>query len=167
MTRPATVHDAEAIARIHVRTWQVAYEGIVPADYLAGLSEQQRTEWWRPQLERNRGNVLVALTDDAVTGWVSFGPGRDDDAMGRAEIFAIYVSPALWGGGIGRRLMEAAEAALAGTRGLTLWVLEQNRRARRFYAAAGFIPDGRRQEITLGGAGLREIRFAKTFRGAA
>ena len=63
--------------------------------------------------------------------------------------------------------MEAAEAALAGTRGLTLWVLEQNRRARRFYTAAGFIPDGRRQEITLGGAGLREIRFAKNFRGAA
>ena len=35
---PATPADADAIARISVRGWQVAYQGLMAADHLAGLS---------------------------------------------------------------------------------------------------------------------------------
>lgn len=105
-------------------------------------------------------------TDGAAIGWVSFGPGRDADAGGRGEIYALYVSPAYWGAGVGRRLMREAEAALSGFPAITLWLLEQNRRALRFYAAAGFESDGSGQQITLGGVGLREIRLAKNLPGA-
>ena len=30
----ATIEDAETLATIHVRTWQTAHEGIVPAQFL-------------------------------------------------------------------------------------------------------------------------------------
>ena len=47
MVRVATIEDAEAIAAIHLRTWQVAYEGIVPAEFLASLSIRERANMWR------------------------------------------------------------------------------------------------------------------------
>ena len=40
--RIAEVTDAPAIAEVHVLSWQEAYAGIVPADYLAALDPQER-----------------------------------------------------------------------------------------------------------------------------
>jgi len=36
--RPAAIGDAEAIAAIHVRSWQVGYRGVVAESVLAALS---------------------------------------------------------------------------------------------------------------------------------
>ena len=35
--RPAVPDDAMAVARVHVRAWQVAYRGSMPAQYLAEI----------------------------------------------------------------------------------------------------------------------------------
>ena len=49
----------------------------------------------------------------------------------------------------------------AGYASITLWVLEANARARRFYARAGFTPDGARHLLDdLGG--VAEIRYRRT-----
>ena len=40
--RPAAEGDAAGIARVHVRSWQEAYAGIVPEAYLASLDVDQR-----------------------------------------------------------------------------------------------------------------------------
>jgi hypothetical protein len=42
---------------------------------------------------------------------------------------------------------------------LVLWVLEGNARARRFYEAMGWLPDGGRQLLEMVGAKLYEIRY--------
>jgi hypothetical protein len=45
-------------------------------------------------------------------------------------------------------------------RPVTLWVLEANDRARRFYEIAGFLPDGSRKPADLpGGVRLPELRY--------
>jgi hypothetical protein len=36
------VADAPAIGEVHVRSWQAAYEGLIPADFLARLSAEMR-----------------------------------------------------------------------------------------------------------------------------
>jgi GNAT superfamily N-acetyltransferase len=56
---------------------------------------------------------------------------------------AMYVRPAAWGTGLADRLHAAAVEELA-RRGdsARLWVLEGNRRARRFYERHGWVPDG-------------------------
>jgi hypothetical protein len=41
MLRLAKIEDAEKLAAIHVCAWQVAYKGIVPAQFLASLSIQE------------------------------------------------------------------------------------------------------------------------------
>ena len=45
--RTGTGDDAEAVALAHVRAWQVGYEGVVPADFLAAIDLEARTKEWR------------------------------------------------------------------------------------------------------------------------
>ena len=42
--RPAVVSDAEAIATVHIRSWQLAYTHLLSAEFLASLSIKQRAE---------------------------------------------------------------------------------------------------------------------------
>ena len=160
--RDAEPQDAAAIAACHVRTWQAAYAGLLPADFLAELDPAPRERIWREEIDRG-GDVLVAERDGRVIGFASVGPSRDEPDAG--ELYAIYVEPDAWSTGAGRALMDAALARLAaaGFDEATLWVLEANLRARRFYECAGWSIDGGRQDLTLGGAAVAEIRYR--FRG--
>ena len=65
-----------------------------------------------------------------------------------AEVIALFVVPEEWGQGIGTTLHDAALIPLAesGRESAQLWVLEENRVARRFYERLGWRPDGRRRK---------------------
>ena len=162
MIRKATLEDAVAIARIQVGTWRVAYAGIVPGDYLASLSEEKRVKSWEERLTDGRSIILVAEKDGEVIGWASGGASRDEDAGSDTEVYAIYVSPEHWDGGVGCELMTRMEESLPESGSTTLWVLQENRRAIRFYERMGYGPDGAQKEIQLGGTGLCEVRFRKS-----
>jgi ribosomal protein S18 acetylase RimI-like enzyme len=156
--RDATPADAAAIAVCHVRTWQAAYAGVLPAAFLADLDPAPRERAWREWIEGG-GDILVAERAGRLVGFASVGPARDEPGSG--ELYAIYVEPEAWSSGAGRALMDAAVARLAerGYDEALLWVLEENPRARRFYERAGWSSDGGRQELTLGGANVTEVRY--------
>ena len=164
MLRLATIEDAETIATIHVRTWQAAYEGIMPAQYLASLSVEERANLCRKVISEQHGAVLLAVAPHREVGFISFGPSRDKDAKEKAEIYAIYVLPEFWHEGIGGELLEEAERRIKDGRfiALTLWVFEKNVRARRFYEARGFRLDAAHKEETIGGLLLTELRYEKS-----
>jgi hypothetical protein len=82
MVRLATIEDADTIAAIHVRTWQTAYEGIVPAQFLAALSIQERANMWRIVISEDYGIVLLAASPHGEVGFISFGPSRDEGRKG-------------------------------------------------------------------------------------
>lgn len=167
----ATVEDARRIAEIHVATWQAAYVGIVPADFLAGLSVDQREVYWRQEIPLGKQQVALAKLGDAVLGWVSYGPSRDVDALpAAAEIWAIYVAPEHWSTGVGRQLWVHARAQLVqqGFESVSLWVLANNRRAIGFYDKAGFVPDiASTKQFTLGSATLTEVRYIAPLKNTA
>ena len=77
-----------------------------------------------------------------------------------AELYALCARPAWWSTGTGRALMDRvlARSARAGYSSITLWVLRDNRRARRFYERAGFAPDGATNVLTRLGDVL-EVRY--------
>ena len=50
--RPATLDDSERIADIHVKTWQAAYAGVMPQDFLDRLDRGARTAMWRRAIGR-------------------------------------------------------------------------------------------------------------------
>jgi RimJ/RimL family protein N-acetyltransferase len=160
--RPATLADAEAVARVHVQTWQGAYRHVFPTGRLAAISLERRAESWRSTL-REGPATFVAEADGEVVGFASAGPCGDADGEGRGELYALYVEPAHWGAGVGRELAAAADDALRalGFGEATLWVLEDNPRARRFYEAAGWRVDGTMRTGTHLGVETTEVRYRK------
>ena len=144
--RTATVDDAAALASVFVAAWRARYPAVVPADVLDALDEGEIAGWLRNLVAAAGQTSVVALNrDGAVIGFVRYG---DDPEVARAgHVYALYVHPDHDGRGHGRELLASAQADLL-NRGLeivTLWVFEANERARQFYAAAGFAPDGARR----------------------
>lgn len=77
---------------------------------------------------------------------------------------ALYLAPESVGQGIGRALFAHAVEDLR-QRGYTeaiLWVLRNNQRARTFYEAAGWTPDGVSKTEERPGALLDEVRYHKS-----
>lgn len=161
--RAAEVADADAIGLIHVLGWRVAYAGLMPEEFLRGLSVRERQDRWRERV-RDDSRVLVAVERGAVVGFASFGASRDHDGPDVGELYAIYLHPECWGLGVGRRLHSRAVDALrdAGFLRATLWVLEANDRAQRFYRAAGWVADGARKTDSFGGSPpMVEVRYSR------
>jgi hypothetical protein len=75
--RKAEVADAMAIAVVHVRSWQAAYEGLVPQDYLDGLDPVRCRALWDRVLAEDawpRAGVLVVEDDKRVAGFAHLRP---------------------------------------------------------------------------------------------
>jgi ribosomal protein S18 acetylase RimI-like enzyme len=145
--REAEPKDARGIAEIHVRSWRAAYRGQLTDDFLDGLNVEDRLEMHRLALESPPAEyrMWVAEEDGRVIGFAVTGKSEDADADERvAEVFAIYLDPDRVGTGLGRRLFSHAVDDLRdrGYRSATLWVLETNEPARRFYELAGWAHDG-------------------------
>jgi ribosomal protein S18 acetylase RimI-like enzyme len=146
-----------------VDAWRAAYVGILSDEFLAALSVDQRETMWQEAVSRGSPVVLVAKIAEGVAGWVAFGSSRDDGAPSdRGEIWAIYVAPAAWSLGVGRRLLLEAMQAMTrhGHREASLWVMRDNDRAVRFYSRAGMTEDLTSEKyFELGGHQVKEVRF--------
>jgi ribosomal protein S18 acetylase RimI-like enzyme len=149
---------------VHVRTWQAAYEHAFGSERLATIDVRRREERWRQRLAapEPRHVVLVAEKGGSVVGFASCGESRD--TAGEGELYAIYVLPEAWGSGAGPALMAAALAALRaeGFATASLWVLDDNPRAQRFYEREGWARDGGRREEEFLGVSISEVRYRIT-----
>jgi GNAT superfamily N-acetyltransferase len=157
--RRAGPDDAAAIAEVHVRTWQAAYEHVFGAERLAGVTVEQRLPMWRQILRDDEQTAFVAEGEAGIAGWCTVGPSRDADADG--ELWGIYVLPGAWGSDAGTALLAAGVDALrdSGCDEAILWVLEDNPRARRFYEREGWTLDGGRKEDQFLGVTVAEVRY--------
>jgi len=147
--RPAKRDDAVGLARVQVAGWQTAYRGIFPDDFLASFTVEKRSLIFANRLgdpDYPGDRDWLCERDGETVGWLSWMPSRDDDNDSRfvAEVVALYVHPSAWGEGLGALLMEHIHRHLIqieSYRETTLWVLEQNHRARRFYERQGYQDD--------------------------
>lgn len=163
--RAATPADARGIAGVHVAAWKIGYRDILPAAVLDAQTIDEREQTWLGHLADPENEVRTIVAEDGadITGFISIiGVARDDDARpGTAEIPALYVHPLRWRTGVGLELMLVALSALRAAEvvDVTLWVLEQNRRALAFYARCGFDTDG---TARIDHFGERELRLRLT-----
>jgi len=161
--RQATTDDALAVARVHVRSWQVGYRGLIADDLLDEMNAPERASRYHFDDESPRSpRTLVAVDDELVLGFVTWGPSNDHDASGD-EIHALYVDPDPWGRGVGTLLLEGATTILRDGRSdqLHLWVLEGNTRAERFYRARGWTFDGASRREVVWGVEVLANRFSR------
>ncbi|MGH8280093.1 MAG: GNAT family N-acetyltransferase [Gammaproteobacteria bacterium] len=160
--RSAEADDALAVARVHVRSWQTGYRGLLPDVYLDGLRPEERYSFGK--LGPNQPATMVALMNGAICGFATTAPARDPEASGNGELCALYVDPEWWGRGIGGVLVAAARARLAEQRfrEAVLWMLSGNARAQRFYGNNGWLADGLERKVEVWGLKVQEIRFRRT-----
>lgn len=169
LVRRAVDRDAEAIAALHIRSWQRAYRNQLPDEFLDHLSDEleNRTGFWRSHISTTNGGrheIWTAEIESRINGFSALGPARDVDAAG--ELYAIYVEPESWHQGVGRTLLAHSSERLAalGYSTAILWVLESNARAHRFYERAGWRADGGAKIESLpDGTTLREVRYRILF----
>lgn len=164
LIRKAELHEVPQGAALHVRTWQSAYKGLMPENYLKSLRVEDFETSWRKsisEIDENRLRV-VAADGKRIVGFLGAGPCRWEVPGFSEELYGIYVDPSEQGKGIGRQLLNHYSSWLLSRnkRSFVLWVLRENHSSRRFYEATG----GRCLEIEksdrkFGDQNLAEIAY--------
>lgn len=149
--------DRHAISRIYEESWKYAYRGIIPQEYLDTIPAGK----WAAVFDRPGWQTLVCLDDGKYIGTCSFGQSRFEQFPDCGEIFSLYLLPEYMGKAYGKRLLESAlsELKARGFSEIFLWTLDENVRAKNFYARAGFLPTEDYLHDNIGGKTLRELRF--------
>jgi len=161
--RIADERDAATLAELHRSTAMYAYADIFPADApppeLAELTDD-----WTARLgpRRPAGQVcFVATKQNAILGVVIAGP--DPGGCSHGHLSRLYVESTQWGRGIGRLLHDDAITHLRAHkfRNATLWVLEANAHARRWYEHLGWRPTGNRL-TTYAPGGIDDVQYHRS-----
>jgi ribosomal protein S18 acetylase RimI-like enzyme len=161
--RQATISDARSIAPIHVASWQAAYRGLMPDAILDNLDVEKRAAFWQTHLASQPLGTFVAELNQEIIGFCDLIPSRDKDSNSKviAEIAAIYVHPDHWRQGAGRELCcrALATARRANFIAVTLWILESNIAAQKFYQTMGFNCDGATKSEPMANHEIHEVCF--------
>jgi ribosomal protein S18 acetylase RimI-like enzyme len=160
--RLAELTAPEAVARDGVWRAGRSMDGVLVAE------ASEAGEPAAPEAQAAGGDAA-----DAVIGFAAFGPERDEDYQPgqplreppehrRAELYGIYVLPSRWSTGAGRALMDGVLSLTeqGGYTDISLWVLEVNIRARRFYEKAGFRVTGE-SGVLRGLPGVTQVRYRR------
>ena len=152
-----------AMSLIHALGWRDTYKGYVPDEYMAReITDGRWIKVFRENYKTGvcnglllyRGGVPVACINycrarksNYNTGEVCTFENAGYEDWG--EIASFYTHPAERGKGYGGILMTQALARLkaAGYRNAFVFVLQENEKARKFYAAHGFSWDGTHADI--------------------
>lgn len=161
--RPAQNADVETMAAIYVDAARNGW---------ALIFGEQSLKTLKPPVDRLRAElastdprqqVLVADRQGRVIAFAVVRPSQDEDADSTlvGELDQFYSDPAVWGKGVGRKLMAAAIETLRelGFTEATLWTSKDNHRPRRIYEAAGWRLDGAMRDKQWREASFRDLRY--------
>ncbi len=142
--RVATLADAEPIAALAIQVFLDTYatDGVRPDLASEALSQYSREKFEQRLQDPGRTFVLATLG----VGLLGFAEVLSESlsspiaGIQGAELIRLYVQPRWQGTGIGRKLINQAEATgrQAGAGGLWLTVWENNTRALGFYDKLGY-----------------------------
>lgn len=152
--------DEQALAYIQTESWKAAFCDILTEDVLKKYTDINRVrEMYRKLLMENKGNGYVLEIDGKAHCIAYWDKSRDSDMTYYAEIICIHSLQGNWRKGCGSKMMDRLleDIAAAGYSRVMLWVFEENRRARAFYEAQGFMAT----EKTKPALGTSEICYEK------
>lgn len=161
--REAEPEDANAIADIHIASWQFAYRGIMNDELLDSMDHNKKAAAWSEAIGNLGWSVYVSQGDKRITGFIHISEYGDKDiAQDRVgEVASLYILPELIGFGLGAKLFSEglSHLAKAGYSQVALWVLQQNARSISFYQKFGFREDGASKIHPK--TGLMEVRYVR------
>jgi ribosomal protein S18 acetylase RimI-like enzyme len=138
--RRAGTHDAGPVAALHADSWRRNYRGAYADTFLDGDVVTERLAFWTARLREQPADRFAIVAEEAGS-LVGFAYSiLDENPTWGAYLDNLHVAHTHQRQGIGTRLMALTAEAVIEQRpssGLSLWVLEQNVRAQRFYEARG------------------------------
>lgn len=148
--REAVPTDAEAIAYVHVKSWQTSYRSIIDQSYLDNISYEQRLNSRKEILKSKDILRLVVIFEKKIIGFVNAGPLRPKpynaklslfkaQGLKQGEIYAIYFLKEHQGKGLGRKLYKHCRHWFGAHdfQQFVTWGLADNAHASRFYESEG------------------------------
>jgi len=150
--RLAVPADAPDMAEINMRSWEVAYKGIIPDDFIREKNATRPELYRRVITEENKVTYVIQCGGKTV-GIMRAAPPLDEDVGEDCyELHFIYLHPDYYRQGIGTKAMDFAFdlARGLGKTAMTVWVLEENVNSVRFYEKCGFVADGKSRIRALG-----------------
>lgn len=138
--------DADRPALIRLMGALNEFEAAIEDNRADASAAESHLDWVSGEIAVQGGVTLVAEESGSIVGFLSFAFEEDPGTFVRPEhrrhamIWDISVDEGARGQGVGRALLEAAEAhtKATGIGEIRLYVLESNARARRIYDAAGY-----------------------------
>lgn len=173
-----TEEHFRVMSLIHAMGWRDTYDKALPADYLekeitddhwtAVFRENYKTKNGVRGLLLYRGDTPVSCLNYCRARTANYNTGDictfDNAAYADwGEIASFYTLPSERGCGCGGLLFEEALRRLRaeGYENAFVFVLRENEKARRFYAAHGFSWDGTHAEIPFPGAVCVDLRYVR------
>ncbi len=110
--REATAADVPCIREVAQESWQAAYAAfLTPGQCRRALEDLYDAESLERAIDELDGfHLLLAELDGEVQGFASAERTWSDEA----ELYALYVHPDHWGGGLGSALLGEVESRVAG-----------------------------------------------------
>jgi ribosomal protein S18 acetylase RimI-like enzyme len=169
-----------AIAHLHADSWQRHYRGVYSDAYLDGEVFDDRLAVWTERFALRNPDHITIVADDhgTIVGFVHVM--LDEDPKWGALVDNLHVAHTHQRLGIGSELMAAAARVVlertpsaeetqpeatqetepeSTSRGVHLWVLEQNRPAQAFYESRGGACVERASEEAPGGGAIIGLRY--------
>lgn len=143
--RDAERRDLRAIAKIHLRGWELTYGSIITPEVMAERSVEKRLPFWERWHAEPDNLILVGgAASDAPQGFLFGGGVKAHDFVSGScdgfdcEIYSLHTLKEVQGKGLGRALIAAAAERWRqrGKRALVLWAYRDNE-YRRFYERLG------------------------------
>lgn len=152
--------DEETLAYIQTESWKHAFKEIIKEDDLIACTNINDAKgMYRRLLENNigRGYILKADGKPQCIAW--WDKSRDEDLSTSAELICIHSLPDRWNMGCGSMMMQRVmdDIKSEGYDSVSLWVFEDNIRARKFYEKHQFVVEGKTNWFL----GAKEIRYIK------
>lgn len=160
--RLAIPADAQDMAEVGMRSWEVAYKDILPADYIREKNATRPAQFEKSITWENETAYVIQLGGKTV-GIMRLDRAADDDLTDDYyEVYYIYLHPDYFRQGIGAKAMDFAveKARALGKKFIALWVLSENTNSVKFYEKCGFVHDGS-CKIQKRGRDVEIIRLVK------
>lgn len=161
--RMANIDDAISMSIIHAKSWQKAYQGLLPDEYLNGIKDDRWVNMISRGLKDKSMKAWIASAEEKSIACACIGDSRYPTYEHQLELISIYVLPEYWHSGAGALLLNKVleYAAANDYNEVGLWVLTGNKQAIKFYEKFGFTYNGDTLTNTLGGAPAVEKRYIK------